>query len=169
VGVFGEQGELAVDAEDGGRSWLGEDTVIVLAAFVGRDGEVVTAVFEDVLGDVFGGLSLRGEEIELPLDGVTFTAAVRLTFRGPRLGSGLIGRALFSVGDRARSIFRFAVLSSFSSSELLSRRRVPVLGGDGAFFNGSMTAALGLYFGKEEDTALLFLGRNEAERVTPIV
>jgi hypothetical protein len=44
-----------------------------------------------------------------------------------------------------------------------------VLGGDGAFFDGSLKTALGLYFGTEEHTALLFLGRNEVERVTPIV
>lgn len=91
VGVFGETGELVEDVEDGGRllvDWFGEDIVMVLAAFAGRDAEVVREVFGEVLGDVFGGLSLRGDEIELlPLvgvDGVTFTAAVKLSFSGPR-------------------------------------------------------------------------------------
>jgi hypothetical protein len=55
----------------------------------------------------------------------------------------------------------FSFCSSFSSSELLSLRRVPARGGVGGL--GSRITDLGLYFGNEDVT--FPLGRNEVERV----
>ena len=142
--VFGCR-DTAEDDAEGGR---GIDVVpAVLTIFVGRVGEA----FDDegmgvlVLDGVAGGVD-RGE-------------LVTLTLRATLCGRGLIGRDVFSAGDEAGpGVF----CSFFSSSDVLSLRRVPVLVGDGGL-GGSRTPDLGRYFGKAE-VALRLRGLRVVER-----
>ena len=128
------------DAEEIGREL---EVTPVLTIFVGRDEEDLWLAGVTTLD--FGGV-----------EGVTLNelALVRFVLRAALWGRGLMGRDIFSEGGTAE---RGLVCSFFSSSEELSRRRVPALTGEDGF-TGSMTADLGRYFGNA-DVAFTFLGR----------
>lgn len=63
-----------------------------------------------------------------------------------------------------RGVFFADPLSSLSSSEVLTRLRVPARVGDGGFFSASEATDFGLYFGRADDVASC-LGRSDDERV----
>jgi len=114
----------------------------VLIVFVGRAGEVL-------LEDGVAGFTFKGG-----VAGETLIALVKLTLNAALCGRGLIGlAATFSGGERSVSGFLCSFLSSFSSSELLSRLRVPARAGEGGFFAASMRTDFGRYFGSTEDVA----------------
>ena len=126
------------DAEEGGR---GLEVAPVLTIFVGRDEDlwlegVTTLDFVGVEGATLN-------ELEL----------VRFVLRAALWGRGLMGREVFSERGTAE---RGLACSFFSSSEELSRRRVPALTGEDGFAD-SMTD-LGRYLGNA-DVAFTFLGR----------
>lgn len=90
------------------------------------------------------------------VEGVILTELelVRFVLRAALWGRGLMGRDIFSAGETAECGL---VCSFFSSSEVLSRRRVPALTGEDDFGHSTM-ADLGRYLGKA-DVAFRFLGR----------
>lgn len=128
------------DAEESGRRL---EVAPVLTIFVGRDEEDLWLEGVDTL-DFVG------------VEGVTFNelALVRFVLRAALWGRGLMGRDVFSEGGTAE---RGLVCSFFSSSEELSRRRVPALTGEGGFADSTI-ADLGRYLGNA-DVAFAFLGR----------
>ena len=89
------------------------------------------------------------------VEGVTFNELelVRFVLRAALWGRGLMGRDVFSERGTAE---RGLVCSFFSSSEELSRRRVPALTGEGGFADSM--ADLGRNLGNA-DVAFAFLGR----------
>jgi hypothetical protein len=126
------------DAEESGR---GLEVVPVLTIFVGRDEDLwlegVTTL------DFVGVEGVTLNELEL----------VRFVLRAALCGRGLMGRDVFSGSGTAE---RGLVCSFFSSSEELSRRRVPALTGEGGFADSMMD--LGRYLGNA-DKGFAFLGR----------
>jgi len=122
----------------------------VLTILAGREGDVLTDDGVETLG--FDGVA----------GGVAVIELVKLALRAALWGRGLMGRDFFSVGETADMGF----CSFLSSSEELSRRRVPALTGEGGFAASTMTD-LGRYFGNAE-VALRFLGRSVEDLVVAV-
>lgn len=139
LGVRGSETEEEVDEGGRGRADVG---AAVLTILVGREGEILTDDGVGFLG--FDGVA----------GGVAVIELVKLALRAALWGRGLMGREVLSVGGRAA----MGVCSFFSSSEVLSRRRVPALTGEGGLAASRITD-LGRYFGNAE-VALRFLGRS---------
>lgn len=138
--------ELDEEVEEGGLLLDATDVAVVFTVFDGREGE-------SLLPEGVASFDLVG------VVGDRFTTLLRLVLSAARWGSGLIGLKRFSTDD-AVSFCSFS--SSFSSSEVLDRRRVPNLAGDGGNFCASTSADFGRYFGSEE-AVLGFLGRRELD------
>lgn len=131
------------DAEESGRAL---EVAPVLTIFVGRVEEDLWLEGVTTL-DFVGVEGVTLKELEL----------VRFVLRAALWGRGLMGRDVFSEGGTAE---RGLVCSFFSSSEELSRRRVPALTGEDGFADSM--ADLGRYLGNA-DVAFTFLGRSLAD------
>lgn len=134
MGVLLGEPEEDVEVGRGMADAMADAGVTTFANFVGRVGDVLTGVVDD-LDEVGGG-------------GVALTVRA-LDFNAALWGRGLIGREAFSEGEMV--IFS-ASRSSFSSSEVLNGRREPVVG-DGDLVDCTI-ADLGRYFGSPEPTVL---------------
>lgn len=164
----GARDEPDEDADDGGRVIVAAAGLAVLLC-LGRVGDGTRAVGEDVLDVFVLDVFLSGVEGG---EGVTLIADVRLTCSALRCGRGLIARVVLSA-DLARSSSLDLPFSSFSSSDvLLRRRRVPArAGGDGPCFSvaDSMSWDFGLYLGNAEPGPRVLRGRRDDARFTPIL
>lgn len=170
VGVEGAEAgareELDEDAEDGGRVMVAAAGLAGLLC-LGRVGDERRV--GDVVRDAFAfGVFLSGVDGE---DGLTLMADVRFTCSALRCGRGLIARVVFSP-DLGRSRSIGLPFSSFCSSEVLRRRRVPArAGGDGPRFSFALSIYkdLGLYFGSAEVVVRELRGRRVDARFALIL
>lgn len=140
--------ELDEDVEDGGRGMpeaAAEAVLVVFTNLVGRLGDVL--LLEGVASFALEGV----------VGGVALIALDRLAFNAARWGRGLMGRDVFSDGERMVSPLAGTRLSSFSSSELISGLRVPVRGEGG--LATSINVDFGRYFGRADEAAAV-LGRS---------
>lgn len=136
--------ELDEEVVEGGLLLLDAvDVAVIFTVLDGREGDSLLP--EGVAS--FDLVGVAGGDI--------FTTLLRLVLSTARWGSGLIGLERFSRGDEA--VFFCSFSSSFSSSDVLDRRRVPALTGEGRSFCVSTSIDFGRYFGSEE-TLLGFFG-----------